>query len=331
MNPEKIEQQAERDLLEWWIDWANGDGSSLGWRSAPNVAGLAEDAAFWDLAGDDRLRTHYWTQGLYEFLVPLGLLRCRSSIKLTCVSGDPAAIRVVASWTGQNPRQAICQSVADSHLWPDSWPDDVSQIAISAWENWHVSYPTSLFVRDEPFLQEQQSAAAEDRVSLLAEACRNGPPYEVFPPIIECAEVSSSGGWKNVFGKDANDLRTDIVGEIVCPFSEPSDADASSVAHNTAHSMADHGAQIPKNDAPERRKRPWDGQCQTLLNRWVKAMKKAGSWIDRSTFLAEELLVLQNESPKTWASKWKARRFDDKFKDNPDQWKEAVAKWDPKT
>jgi hypothetical protein len=100
-------------------------------------------------------------------------------------------------------------------------------------------------------------------------------------------------------------------------------------AHQVAHQNGIRGALIPKNDIAQKKIRSFDAQCETILRRWVKAMTRSGKWIERLTFITDELAVLQKESPNTWNAKWKPRRFNDKFKANPDSWKHGVKKWGP--
>ena len=108
------------------------------------------------------------------------------------------------------------------------------------------------------------------------------------------------------------------------------DENTETTAHPTAQIGPNSGAPVPKNGSAKKVSRVFDSQCKTLLRRWVKAMEKGNEWIPRMRFFADELPVLQSDSPNTWLASWKTRRFDGKFKLNPDEWKDAVKKWDPK-
>lgn len=105
------------------------------------------------------------------------------------------------------------------------------------------------------------------------------------------------------------------------------DSDSKMTAHPTAHQQVDDGAPIRENGSNQKKKKVFDRHCETLLRRWVKAMEASREWIPRIAFISNELLVLQKESPNTWNASWKPRRFNDKFKDNPEQWTKAVEKW----
>ncbi len=97
-------------------------------------------------------------------------------------------------------------------------------------------------------------------------------------------------------------------------------------AHSNTHRPPETRAPIPENGDAKKKIRKWDEQCETILRRWVRAMKEGGKWIPLATYLNNVLPSLQRESPGAWQG-LAARRFTQKFADNKGKWEWQVLQW----
>lgn len=203
MDFERIEETAKRDCLKWWLNCITLDQCK--WWPIQQVPVQG------DLSGEEWSKVFAWNTQLIDYLIPLGLLRCRSLVQLSYASEYPHTIRCVADWSGDDWKFSVCERLFSDKHWPTSWPNDLQAIAFCR-EDWHISLPT--YCRTIADLVKLiQAVALDEQVDQLPSICAASAVRE-WRAKIEGVSFTD-GQW---FGTPEQDLRTDVVGELIYPF-----------------------------------------------------------------------------------------------------------------
>jgi hypothetical protein len=123
--------QYPREIRESLFKWAKHWPAS-GWASIPKAPRVSGSAT--------ALNEIMWAGCLIAYLVPLGILQCRSLTRFSYPSdGLPQTCRCIIEWSGiNNLKVETCVCLKSANLWPASWPDDPEETGFSR-EDLHVS------------------------------------------------------------------------------------------------------------------------------------------------------------------------------------------------
>lgn len=239
------EEEAKREVLQWWIEsyilrgnWdpvpsakATSDGQ---WRSLPSagpqprhpgdnrIPEAVLDRSKWDEITESwRKRWSEWRRAEewcnhFPYLVDKGLLRIRSKILLGNINAKPANLTCVVDWSGRYDAflDMLHETLNGHDLWPESWNGGIHVTP----DHWHVSHSLITQMDDPDGILPQLSHAEDiaEAVDILQAACEKSSPFTIELP--EILYVADDDG-KKICGTDINDLRTDIAAnEIVYPY-----------------------------------------------------------------------------------------------------------------
>ncbi len=106
-----------REIRESLFKWAKHWPVS-GWASIPQAPRVSGSAT--------ALTEIMWGGGLIDYLVPLGILQCRSLVRFSHLSDSlPQSCWGIIEWCGiKDLRVETCDCLKAGKLWPSSWPDD---------------------------------------------------------------------------------------------------------------------------------------------------------------------------------------------------------------
>jgi hypothetical protein len=282
-----VEDTARRECLRWWLESVSSSGGQ--WWPIPER--YPERGT---LPHTEWVKVLSWNTTLFDFLVPLGLLRCRSLVQLSYASDYPHALRCVVDWSGPTDewKSRVCQAlIADKH-WPQSWPDDFGLIAITR-EDWHVSFPLNLRLIASLATLLNPLPPAE-RVEKLLELCSTEKQFDIQKARIEGISFSD-GQW---FGTPEQDLRTNTVGELKYPFGD--DLSLGETSELKAYSVGYYATEKVRSKARNAKGKPisesyWQ-RMRRALGDEIQNHPTSGAQKVRFTQYAATLLHLNTEN-----------------------------------